>query len=133
MRKFEEEIKEHGIMYALIAKQVTEDTPNTSIPQAVEPLLKKFANLVSNELPKELPPLRDIQHAIKLVAGASLPNLPAYRMSPMEHEELRRQVDDLLQKGYIWESHSPCEVLHFSFQRKTKAGVCASTAMQSIK
>ncbi|RWR91096.1 putative mitochondrial protein [Cinnamomum micranthum f. kanehirae] len=91
-------------------RQVPEESPATSVPQEVKPLLKKFADLVPDELPKELPPLCDIQHAIDLFPGASLPNLPAYRMSPMKHTELRRQVYDLLQKGYIRESLSPCGV-----------------------
>ena len=60
MRKFEEESKEQGVMYALIARQVPEESPNTSVPQEVEPLLKKFADIVLDELPKELPLLRDI-------------------------------------------------------------------------
>eukprot|EP00268_Persea_americana_P054387 TRINITY_DN6228_c0_g1_i9.p3 TRINITY_DN6228_c0_g1~~TRINITY_DN6228_c0_g1_i9.p3 ORF type:complete len:110 (+),score=19.01 TRINITY_DN6228_c0_g1_i9:1551-1880(+) len=99
MQKFKEKSKEQGVMYALIARQVPEESPNTYIPQEVKPLLEKFVDLVPNELPKKLPPLRYIQHAFHLVPRASLPNLPAYRMVPMEHIELR-QVDDLLQRGY---------------------------------
>ena len=83
--KFEEVSLEQGVLYALIARQVLEESPNISVPQEVEPLLQKFADLVLDELFKEIPPLRDIQHAIDLVPGASLPNLSAYWMSPMEH------------------------------------------------
>jgi hypothetical protein len=79
-----------------------------SPPTELHQLLEEFSDLAPEELPKELPPLRSIQHAMDFVPGLVLPDLPAYRMSPKENKELQRQVQDLLDRGFIRESLSPC-------------------------
>jgi hypothetical protein len=63
-----------------------------------------------DELPKGLPFIRGIEHQIDLVSGASLLNRPAYRCNPEEAKEIQKQVGELLEKGYVRESLSPCSV-----------------------
>jgi hypothetical protein len=54
--------------------------------------------------------MRGIKHHIDFVLRASIPNQPAYRSNPDEMKELQRQVDELMEKGYIHESMSSCAV-----------------------
>jgi len=74
-------------------------------------MIDEFADVFLEDLPDQLPPMCDIQRTIDLVPKASLSNLPHYRMNPTEHAELNRQVDELLEKGFIKESISPCAIL----------------------
>jgi hypothetical protein len=48
------------------------------------------------------------KHPIDLTSGAPLPNGPIYQCSVMENDEIKRQIQELLQKGHIWLSSSPC-------------------------
>ena len=93
---------------ALMAKKVPYDSSIVNIPLEVKNLLDDFVDMVPKELPSELPPLRDIQHVIDLVSGSQLPNLPHYRMNLKERKELNRQVEGLLERGFVRHSLSLC-------------------------
>ncbi|XP_061951882.1 uncharacterized protein LOC133674686 [Populus nigra] len=71
---------------------------------------KEFDDVFPDNTPSGLPPLRRIEHQIDFVLGASIPNRPAYRSNPEKVKELQRQVDELMEKGYIRESISLCAV-----------------------
>ncbi|KAI4380918.1 hypothetical protein MLD38_007051 [Melastoma candidum] len=83
---------------------------NPSLPSVVVSLLQEFDDVFPKEMPAELPPIRGIEHQIDFIPGAPIPNRPAYRCSPQEAKELQKQVDELLSKGYVRESMSPCSL-----------------------
>ncbi|GJW43911.1 reverse transcriptase domain-containing protein [Tanacetum coccineum] len=73
-------------MFALIFVEPNEGAYN--IPHQVTSILEEFKDVVPEELPPGLPPMREIQHCIDLVPGAVIPHKAAYRMNPKEHDEL---------------------------------------------
>ena len=85
-------------------------TETCILPPQVKELLKEFDDIFSKEGPIGHPPFRGIEHQINLVLGASLPNRPTYRTNPEETKEIESQVQDLLEKGWVQKSLSPCVV-----------------------
>jgi hypothetical protein len=70
-------------------------------------LLKDFEDVFPTDLPTGLPPSRAVDHHIELVSGAEPPSRATYRMSPVELDELKAQLGDLIAKGFIRPSKSP--------------------------
>ncbi|XP_035834279.1 uncharacterized protein LOC110883263 [Helianthus annuus] len=96
--------------FILMGLDEVETKTSTTPHPRIQPLLQTYSCVFPEEIPPGLPPLRTIQHKIDFIPGSVLPNKPAYRYNPYETDEMRRQVEGLLQKGLIRESLSPCAV-----------------------
>ena len=66
----------------------------------------EFIDVFPEELPG-LPPEREIDFGIDLLPGTEPISIPPYRMAPAELRELKEQLKDLLEKGFIRPSVSP--------------------------
>ena len=99
-------------MIVLLYKEALFNTNqlDTSLPSSIVSLLQEFEDVFPEEIPNGLPPIRGIEHQIDFVPGATIPNRPAYRSNPEETKELQKQVGELMEKGYVRDSLSPCAV-----------------------
>jgi hypothetical protein len=80
----------------------------TTIESPVEriPVVRDYPNVFPNELPG-MPPDRDIEFAIELQPGTAPISKRPYRMPPAELAGLKKQLQELLDKGFICPSTSP--------------------------
>ena len=70
-------------------------------------VVKEYTDVFPEELPG-LPPDREIEFAIELVPGTAPIAKRPYRMPANELAEMKKQIQDLLEKGYVRPSTSPC-------------------------
>ncbi|GBG62866.1 hypothetical protein CBR_g34238 [Chara braunii] len=77
---------------------------SSSYPPSIEKLLDEYKDV-------QIEPTgitkRAIKHTIEIIPGSKIPKGPIYRMSPKELEELRKQLQELTDKGWIRLSSSP--------------------------
>ena len=110
-KEFLQQIGDDEIKFAIVRRPraVLIHTEIIDLPEEIQDMLQEFSDIVVDDLPDKLPP-RSISHHIDFIPGASLPNKVAYRMSPNNNEEIRKHVQELLDKGLVRESLSPCVV-----------------------
>jgi hypothetical protein len=70
------------------------------------PVVCEFLDVFPEDLPG-LPPERDVEYVIELKPGTAPISRRLYRMTPNELAELKIQLQDLLEKGFIQPSSSP--------------------------
>jgi hypothetical protein len=81
----------------------------TELPLKKIPVVCEYADVFPDELPG-MPPDRDIEFAIELQLGTTPISKRPYRMPPTELAELKKQLQELLEKGFIRPSTSPWDV-----------------------
>ena len=90
-----------------ILKRSVEKVCATSVKEIRDiPVVCEFPDVFPEDLPG-LPPDRDVQFGIDLKPGTAPISCRAYRMPPKELAELKTQLQELIDKGFIQPSSSP--------------------------
>ena len=72
------------------------------------PIVREYPDVFPEDLPS-LPPEREVEFTIDLVPGTGPMSKAPYRMALVELKELKVQLQELLDKGFIRPSVSPWE------------------------
>ncbi|KAL0561626.1 hypothetical protein IC582_002066 [Cucumis melo] len=82
------------------------DTREVDVSLSSESVVRDYPDVFPEELPR-LPPHREVEFAIELEPGTVPISRAPYRMAPAELKELKVQLQELLDKGFIRPSVSP--------------------------
>ncbi|WVZ64212.1 hypothetical protein U9M48_013772 [Paspalum notatum var. saurae] len=98
-------------------------TVNATEAQLIKkiPVVSDFPDVFPEELPG-LPPDRNVEFAIELVPGTAPVSKRPYRMAPDELKELKTQLQEQLDKGFIRPSSSPWGCPALFVEKKDQGG-----------
>ncbi|XP_071917185.1 uncharacterized protein [Coffea arabica] len=82
------------------------NAPSDQVKLEDVPVVRKFPDVFPEEL-KTLPPEREVEFKIELVPGMAPISKTPYRIAPAELKELKIQLQDLLERGFVRENDSP--------------------------
>ena len=82
------------------------DTRSSEVRFEDVPVVRDFLDVFPDDLPG-LPPEREIDFPIDVVPSTAPISLPPYRMAPAELKELKTQLQELMDRGFIRPSISP--------------------------
>jgi hypothetical protein len=76
--------KEEDMQFIMVRKPrfILTSTSIDDLPEEILEMLEEFTDIVEEDLPCLLPPIRSIIHHIDLIPGESLPNKEAHRLKP---------------------------------------------------
>ena len=111
-QQFEREIQEGVECFMPLAYSIVTDKVQKDMF-----VVQEFMDVFPDDIPG-LPPKREIEFAIDLIPGASPVSISPYRMAPTELAELKKQLEDLLEKQFIKPSVSPWGALVLLVKKK---------------
>ena len=82
---------------------VETETPESFLKNV--PIVQELPDVFWEEI-LGMPPPREVKFCIDLMPGSNPISRTPYRMAPAEHKEVKTQLDQLLEKGYIRPSPS---------------------------
>jgi reverse transcriptase-like protein/integrase-like protein/aspartyl protease/chromodomain-containing protein len=88
-------------------KQHIHNTETVYQQSEMDKLRQEYIDVFPSALPKGVPPQRVIDHKITLEPNTKPPFRNYYRMSPKDLEEVKEHLTEMLDQGFIRESHSP--------------------------
>nr|GFC88688.1 putative reverse transcriptase domain-containing protein [Tanacetum cinerariifolium] len=71
-----------------------------------QPIVSEFPDVFPDELPG-IPPVREVEFNIELIPGSEPISKAPYRMALIELKDLKDQLQELLERGFICPSVSP--------------------------
>ncbi|XP_025825129.1 uncharacterized protein LOC112900483, partial [Panicum hallii] len=89
-----------GVVFDSMVNHIQAESPEDV------PVVQEFADVFPDELPG-MPPERDVEFTIDLVPGTKPIAKNAYRLAAPELAELKKQLEELQQKGFIRPAASP--------------------------
>jgi len=109
-------------LYLLMPNNICLSSVQAYLSLGMEQLLKKYDDVFPKDIPHGLPPKRGTEYNIDLIQGASLPNRLTYRSNTEETKEIQKHVEQLMDKGSVQESLSPCAILVIPVPMKDRLG-----------
>lgn len=107
--------KRKGELFAVRLQPTVE---RVRVNEGFKDLVDEFEDIFVDELPNSLPPRRKVDFEINLKSDEPPPVRPVIRLSTEELNELRKQLQVLLDKGLIRPSSSPYGAPVFFVKKK---------------
>ncbi|KAK2452132.1 hypothetical protein QL285_011125 [Trifolium repens] len=101
-KEVKESLLEHGELFVMFASLKIEN--EVGIKEL--PVVQEFPDVFPEDV-SDMPPEREVEFTIDLVPGTSPISMAPYRMSASELSELKKQLEELLEKKFIRPSVSP--------------------------